>query len=423
MVLSYGDVRRWDADGLEGAAQAIRRRKDLLIGLEDELVDSFGPLFWHGDGATAARGALAAIRDRAEHVVAEVGSVQRAIQEASDAVTALRHLVEEAESVARAHGFGIAADGSVRDEAPGTRPADERTRLAAELADRVERVLVTARAADDALASALAKAEVAQVSDGGATSLAEADPTARTEDGRYRVGPPDRPDIRFDDDFAHGSAESNWRDQVSKAEWLAKLRGAQALGMMPDATGMYEHYWKNSGEPREFDYDKAVREDSGIRAGLDGEITRAARAAEELVRAGHTEFPLTGQPSAADSYPKTENWQKAVGAYQVWSHGNVCVDGNRVTMTVTVEAEDRYNFNRGQADIATGAGDDENGRFTEVGWAKPFDTHGQATRTVTWELGNPPQGAPDVVAPRVDEDARGAERDRGPTPDNPRERR
>lgn len=54
-----------------------------------------------------------------------------------------------------------------------------------------------------------------------------------------------------------------------------------------------------------------------------------------------------------------------------------------------VLGDDRYNFNRGQSDIASAAPDDENGRFTEIGWAKPFDSTGSVTRTVTWTLGDP----------------------------------
>jgi hypothetical protein len=419
MTPSYHDVRRWNADALEGAAQQIRTHKDRLIGLEDELDQAFGPLLWHGAGAQAARDELKTIRDRAEHIVAEASTVQRALYDASDAVTALSHLVQETDSTARANQFGIAADGSVRDESPAPSDPAQRARLAAELSHTVTRILAAADDIDRTLADAMAKAEAATVSDQGATSLAEADVGQKTADGRYRIGDPDRPEIRFDEDFAYGSKDSNWRDHLDKATWLAKLRGAQLLGTMPDATQMYEHYWKNSGEPKEFDYEKAYREDSGIRAGVDSEVTRAARAAEELIRAGNTDFPMTGQASTAEPYPKTENWQKAVGGYQVWSHGNVRVEGNKVTMEITVEAEDRYNFNRGQSDIATGAGDDDNGRFTEIGWAKPFDTHGTITRTVTWELGSPPTGVPGGG----DVDARGAERDRGPTPDNPRERR
>lgn len=64
--------------------------------------------------------------------------------------------------------------------------------------------------------------------------------------------------------------------------------------------------------------------------------------------------------------------------------------GDTITMTVTVHAEDHYNFNPGQSDIASQTPDSENGRFTTVGLAKPFDSHGTYTRTVTWKVGQPP---------------------------------
>lgn len=72
-----------------------------------------------------------------------------------------------------------------------------------------------------------------------------------------------------------------------------------------------------------------------------------------------------------------------------------------VTMEITVRGEDRYNFNGGQNDIVTGAPDNENGRFTEIGWAKPFDTHGSLTRTVTWQLGDVPDPPPSCWKPRL----------------------
>lgn len=193
---------------------------------------------------------------------------------------------------------------------------------------------------------------------------------------------------------------------------------------LADATDFYAHYWSNTGDPQEWDYERAYAEDSGIRGGVDAEIARAQSAAEELIASGHSDFAMTGQASTVgdEHYPVTENWQKAVGGYQVWSSADVRVEGNTVIMEVTVHGEDRYNFNRGQSDIATGAPDDENGRFTEIGWAQPFDTHGELTRTVTWELGD--QQNADVSAPpgqdsgrratageqRVDESSCGAHR-------------
>ncbi|MBM7776471.1 uncharacterized protein YukE [Actinokineospora baliensis] len=417
-MTSYAAVRSWNPDALEDAAQAVRGRKERILGLQDELDMSFGPLVWHGKNATGARGTLAGLRDRAEHTVAEAAHVQKALQDAADAVIELRRELDELEDVARANRFGIGPDGSIRDGDPGSKDKN-RPRIAQSLAERVTRAMSAAKEIDDRLAQALATAAAGKVSDHGATTLADADITT-TADGKYHTGPPEKPTIKFDEDFVYDSEESGLTDHLSKARWLAQLRAAQLAGLMPDATKMYEHYWDNTGTPKEWDYEKAYREDSGIRRGVDSEVTRAARAAEELIRSGRTDFSMTGAPSGAQQYPETQNWQKAVGGYQIWSHGNVKVEGNKVTMVVTVEGQDRYNFNRGQADIATGASDNGNGRFTEIGWAKPFDTHGSMTKTVTWELGNPPTSLTGDAMPR-DQMVFGTERDRGPTPDNPRE--
>ncbi|OBK90474.1 hypothetical protein [Mycolicibacter sinensis] len=221
-----------------------------------------------------------------------------------------------------------------------------------------------------------------------------ADPGAKPgEPGgpEFVIGPPTKPVFEHDEDFEYGSAKPTWRDYISRAEWEAKLAGGRLLRPdLDDATQMYKHYWDNDGKPIKFDYEEAFREDPTIRTNVEDQISRAQRGAEDLIRAGNTSFSMTGDASPAAAYPTTENWQKAIGGYQQWSSADVQVDGNKATMTVTVHAEDHYNFNRGQADIATGAADNVNGRFTELGWGKPFDSHGEVTRTVTWDLGNAP---------------------------------
>ncbi|MGH3916759.1 MAG: hypothetical protein ACRDTC_25600 [Pseudonocardiaceae bacterium] len=437
MVLTYGDVRKWNANAVDGTGNTVRQCKETLLGLEDDLAVTAVAGSWSGDAATAARHELRKLNDRAEHLFAEAGSVQRALYDASDGVRILQHAVQDADAKAAANQYTITSDGTIRDDAPPMpRPQSRfeaqemadiqqhRTRVKVELDHEIQRIMIQADEIDRTLANVMTKAAAGAISDSGATSLATADVTQITEDGHYRIGDPEKPHIERDDDFEYDSKDSNWRDQLNKLEWLAKLRGAQALGRLPDGTAMYEHYWHNTGEPKEFDYEKAYGDDSGVRAGVDHEIVRAQAAAEELIRAGNTNFSMTGQASAVpdEYYPQTENWQKAIGGYQVWSHGDVRVDGNTVTMEITVRGEDRYNFNGGQNDIATGASDNENGRFTEIGWAKPFDTHGSLTRTVTWQLGDVPD-PPQPPAGGPDDEPRGRERDRGPTPDNPRERR
>jgi hypothetical protein len=436
MALTYGDVRAWDADAVDEAGNTVRERKERLLGLEDDLAATAVSWRWDGDAATAARQEIRKLNDRAERLVAEASSVQRALYDASDGVRDLQHAVKDADAKAAANQYTITSEGAIRDDAPPMPPpqsrfeAEEmadirqhRARVRAELDFEIQRILTQAGEIDRTLADVMNKATTGEISDEGASTLAKADLTQITEDGHYKIGDPEEPHIERDDDFEYDSKDSNWRDHLNKIEWLTKLRAAQIAGHLPDGTAMYEHYWKNTGEPKEFDYEKAYDDDAGVRAGVDLEIARAQAAAEELIRAGNTDFTMTGQGSnvSKDYYPQTENWQKAIGGYQAWSHGDVHVNGDTVTMEITVRGEDRYNFNGGQNDIATGAPDNENGRFTEIGWAKPFDTHGSLTRTVTWELGEAPDTTPPIAG--GSDEPRGRERDRGPTPDNPRERR
>lgn len=207
----------------------------------------------------------------------------------------------------------------------------------------------------------------------------------------YDFGAPDQPDITWDEGFVYNSKDSTWRDHISKAEWMAKLKGGRVLRPdLDDATAMYQHYWDNNGEPVRFDYEEGLREDEAVRANVNAEIATTAAAVDEMVRNGNSSFSVTGPAHLAPNYPTTENWQKTIGGYQQWSSADVRVEDGQVTMTITVHAEDYYNFNPSQQDIATGAGDDENGRFTEIGWAKPFPSSGDVTRTITWPVGSPP---------------------------------
>jgi hypothetical protein len=214
---------------------------------------------------------------------------------------------------------------------------------------------------------------------------------------KYVIGSPTRPPFTFDDDFVlDPDADASLGDHVSWNEWGLKMSGAGLLRPdLDDSLQLYAHYRDGSGTPATVDYEEGYREDASIRRGVDAEIAAARQGVEQLHRdTGRTSFSFTGDAASAGPYPETENWQKTLGAHQVWSSGDVTIDGDRATMTVTVHAEDRYNFNRGAADIASGAPDDENGRFAELGWAKSFDVSGGVTRTVSWDLGS---AAPPVV--------------------------
>lgn len=209
----------------------------------------------------------------------------------------------------------------------------------------------------------------------------------------YREGPPDRPEIEWDDDFPFESkkGEDTFQDHVDWAAWGTKMDVARAIRPdLDDALDFYDHYRSGDGTPMVFDFEEAYQEDPSIRSNVDASIRQSQYAAQQMIDDGRTDFSFTGPNASAGAYPETENWQKTVGGYQQWSSGDVSVDENgNVTMVVTVHAEDHYNFNRGANDIASNAPDDANGRFSELGWAQGFDSSGSVERVVTWNVNDP----------------------------------
>lgn len=206
----------------------------------------------------------------------------------------------------------------------------------------------------------------------------------------FSLGRPKRPKIDWDEDFVYNSDTPGFGDYASATKWKAMLGGASLLrGDLADALAAYAHYWSNTGDPFVIDFEKAYADDSVIAGNIDAAIRVAQLSADSYAADGRTSFSITGNAGPAGGYPSTENWQKTIGGYQQWTSADVAVTGNQVTMTVVVHAEDYFNFNRGEFDVVSGEPDDENGRFTEVGWARPFETTGEVTRTVTWTVGQP----------------------------------
>ncbi|GAB3577939.1 hypothetical protein GCM10027445_44360 [Amycolatopsis endophytica] len=210
-MLVYGSVRTWNSGALDEADRQLRTLTDRLLGLGDELTVSAAPKGWHGRAADLAGDFHAQIADRMEHLVAEISATRGALQLAADRIIDLRHLVSEAESLARANRFALDDNGGVVDhgvspDVPEDQVEDvtrERAKIRAELSDRVAQILRIASDIDTTCADVLDRAARGEIGDGGATTLADA-----AENG-FAAEPeiPGRPEFPHTDEGAgeHGS--------------------------------------------------------------------------------------------------------------------------------------------------------------------------------------------------------------------------
>lgn len=206
----------------------------------------------------------------------------------------------------------------------------------------------------------------------------------------YRIGSPTEPPMTFDEDFVYdpnkkATAEDRW-------QWVRWGAGLHLYGELwrgselEDATRAYARYRSGTGTDLEINYPKAYREDTNVRNGVDKEIAAAQRDAERRATTGGARFTMTGDAERLGD-PTTENWQKTIGKHYIWGHADVEACGDQFTMTINSHEKDRYNFNRGAADIATGLPDNANGGFAILGWAKSFITNGKVVKKVTWKMG------------------------------------
>lgn len=187
MTVGYDDVRKWDAEALDTSATNLRGRRDKLIGLQDELDDARKLPDWHGVAGERARGSLGDTRNNAEILVAELSAVERALQDASDDVSALKNRVANNDSLADTYQFHIANDGAIVDNKPADPPprsrfeAEDRAEtgrhretIRKQLEQETKAILATANSIDAALARVMQLAQDRKISDHGANTLADA---------------------------------------------------------------------------------------------------------------------------------------------------------------------------------------------------------------------------------------------------------
>lgn len=228
-------------------------------------------------------------------------------------------------------------------------------------------------------------------------------PSPKSFGARYRLGSATRPSsIVFDNGFLDRFPPRmpTASDYLALAKWQAKLSAAEALRPdLAEACKAYRHFLEGFGRPRTFSYESYVMNDASGVTTLSNAILDIQDGAEIVWESDRTQkqFSLTGDQISCGStvffpYPQTENWQKAIGGHVIWLSGNVTVSESKpgevwFNLDLVLHAEDRYNFNPGQQDIATGIPDDENGIFEITGLGKQFTQTAELKRRVKWKHG------------------------------------
>lgn len=230
--------------------------------------------------------------------------------------------------------------------------------------------------------------------------------------GHYRLGPAVRPTIHHDNGFLdkYQPREPTAADRAHLAKWIAKLEGSEALCNarfgkhidkcsnedLSDANAAYRHFLFGNGADRTINYERYLESDPAA-ANLVPNLINDFREHAEVIGKDRTKFSVTSEPytvgrGGIGPYPKTANWQKTLGAHFLWVSGDVDIsaDGNGkiwYEADLKIHVEDRYNFNPGSEDIATGTPDSENGVFEITGLAKQYMNFGTVLRHTKWTEG------------------------------------
>src|SRR5262245_27729368 len=175
----------------------------------------------------------------------------------------------------------------------------------------------------------------------------------------YKTGPPTRPDIHHDNGFLQNPNDPNDptpiptipptdADRQALRDWRNKLEWAERLQFLPvgphthieDGLAAYRHFLDGNGADRNFSYEKFVRDDGAGKTTLQNATRDVQLGAEEIynqmiaqdpsLKDRPVTFLMTGSAipvggSDKFPYPTTENWQKAIGAHQIWMSATVTV--------------------------------------------------------------------------------------------------
>ncbi|ASN79639.1 DUF4157 domain-containing protein [Deinococcus ficus] len=222
----------------------------------------------------------------------------------------------------------------------------------------------------------------------------------------------DPKDLAFDHGFLAGAGGKLDKSKMVKptlqdyAAWTKWMHIAGALlGLRPDlkdAIFAYMHFLRAGGQARNVNYERFLKYDPagkrvhdaltedvkfGIRNSLAGGNYKQGL---KYSMSGSTATIYVGR-GARYPEPATENWQKAIGKHQAWADVSYNFIYKKsgptlINTSIHIKMKDMYNFNPGDADIATSTPDDVNGRFELTGLGKEYINYGSVKKNVAFTI-------------------------------------
>ena len=224
---------------------------------------------------------------------------------------------------------------------------------------------------------------------------------------QYQIGPEQRPQLHHDPGFADCIRPATVKDRALYLGWRGFLEAAEAgqkvpfvpHNDLPDGLAAYRHFLYGRGRARKFSYDRYVANDKAGEITLENAIVDLQDGIEEIAAQNPygSGFQVTGTGIRCDNksmwshlfpYPKTENWQKAIGAHWIWLSATVGVSRGTprsFVATMTLHAEDLYNFNPGAQDVGTSIPDALNGPLEESCLGQDYLNVSTLVRVLRWE--------------------------------------
>lgn len=228
MGLSYGQITRWRAHDAELLADAMSARTLALEMIEDDLRSArqWGDAWSGSDGEHVATISISALGDEVTDLAAEATAIRRVASHVANALEALHEEILSLQAYAEKYHYSISDDGVVIDRAPGVSFSEDEENLREvarrDLAQSVSEIVAKGRVVEQDAANGLSVVNSGGISDGGATSVDQAE---RSQMGLSEPPPPGTDPIRVNVWWESLSDDEKYQVKHLRSDEIRNLAG------------------------------------------------------------------------------------------------------------------------------------------------------------------------------------------------------